>query len=301
MNTTLEAMIEVRWVARGGQGAVTASNILASAGYLAGYHGVQAIPFYGAERRGATVSAFTRLSNTAIRARSLIYEPTVLIVCDPKLAKQLDTTLGVRSAKHIILNSRQNPEAISLDREVKIGTVDATSIAETLSLKVAGIPVYNTLMLGAFAKTTELISLEQVQTAIKNYFDPKIAQLNVEAAKIAYNQTYVGLSQASAKYLDSSITEEKLDINHLSELPATPISTPTKLAMGTLTGTWRDFRPVLNSNLCTGCMQCWLHCPDGVITMSSEESPIFDYDYCKGCGICVHECRPKAIILEKEV
>lgn len=293
-------IIEVKWLGRGGQGAVTASNILATAAYMEGYKGVQAFPFFGSERRGAPVSAFTRLGDREVRIRSLIYEPDILIVLDPMLPMQIDVTTGLERGGYIILNTPQKPSDVSLKGDLKIATIDAASIAEELNLKVAGIPIYNTPMLGAFSKATEVVKLGAIKKAITKYFGVKRAELNVKAAEIAYERTMIGGCCTGSSSTGPPKMVEDLEIKSFKELPASLVSKPTKASMGGPTGTWREYRPVLNKEKCEKCMLCWLYCPDGVITMSEEKYPIFDYDYCKGCGICAHECRFEAIELLKE-
>ena len=293
-------IIEVKWLGRGGQGAVTASNILATAAYMEGYKGVQAFPFFGAERRGAPVSAFTRLSDREIRIRSLIYEPNIVIVLDPMLPMQIDVAAGIKRGGYIILNTPQKPSDVSLKGDLRIAAIDAVSIAEELNLKVAGIPIYNTPMLGAFSKATDVVKLGAIREAIVKHFGVKRAELNVKAAQIAYERTTIGGSCTSSCSADTPKMVEDLEIKSFKELPASPVSKPTKASMGAPTGTWREHRPVLNKEKCEKCMLCWLYCPDGVITMSEKKYPIFDYEYCKGCGICAHECRFEAIKLLRE-
>jgi 2-oxoacid:acceptor oxidoreductase gamma subunit (pyruvate/2-ketoisovalerate family)/2-oxoacid:acceptor oxidoreductase delta subunit (pyruvate/2-ketoisovalerate family) len=301
MKTKGAKLIEVKWLGRGGQGAVTASNILATAAYLEGYEGVQAFPFFGTERRGAPVSAFTRLSDREVRIRSLTYEPDVVIVLDPSLPMQINVTAGIKKDGYVVLNTSQSPSEVSLRGDFKIATVDASGIAEELNLKVAGTPIYNTPMLGAFSKATNIVKLDSIKEAIVKHFGVKRAELNVKAAEIAHERTAVADLRASSRLANpSKAGGGGLEIKSLKELPASPVSKPMKSSIGAPTGTWREHRPVLNEEKCEKCLLCWLYCPDGVITMSEDKYPIFDYEYCKGCGICVHECRFGAIELVRE-
>jgi 2-oxoacid:acceptor oxidoreductase gamma subunit (pyruvate/2-ketoisovalerate family)/2-oxoacid:acceptor oxidoreductase delta subunit (pyruvate/2-ketoisovalerate family) len=294
-------MIEVKWMGRGGQGVVTASEILATAAYLEGYKGIQAFPFFGGERRGAPVSAFTRFGTQEIRLRSLIYEPDVVIVLDPMLPMQMDVAVGIRKGGCIVLNSPRKLSALNLKGDFIVATVDALSIAEELNLKVAGIPVYNTPMLGAFSKSTNMVKLESITKAIIKYFGPKLAELSVKAAEMAYESTAVVGSYTYSKLVDPPTGGKGLEIKSFKELPMWPVSKPMKASMGAPTCTWREHRPALNKEKCKKCMLCWLYCPEGVIGITEEKYPIFDYEYCKGCGICVHECRFGAIELIREV
>ncbi len=175
-------MIEIRFHGRGGQGAVTAARLLAEAAFLEGKH-AQAFPFFGAERRGAPVLAFTRIDDKQIRTRTQVYEPDYVVVLDPLLPEAVDVASGIKQGGTIVLNSKkavQFPHA-------KTAFVDASSVArETL-----GVPITNTAMLGALAKATGLVKLESLTETIKRYFSSKLSEKNVTAIKVAYERTRV--------------------------------------------------------------------------------------------------------------
>lgn len=183
-------MIEVRWHGRGGQGAVVASRILALAAYMDGYKGVQAFPFFGMERRGAPVLAFTRISKDDVRIRSQVYEPDVVVVLDPLLPKIVEVTGGLKPKGYIVLNSRQKPSEVKWAKNYKTATVDALGISKKLNLKVAGFQVFNTPMLGALARATKVVKIASVKKAITDYFGEKRGKMNIEAAEIAYENTF---------------------------------------------------------------------------------------------------------------
>lgn len=86
----------------------------------------------------------------------------------------------------------------------------------------------------------------------------------------------------------------------LKDLPLTILSRPTIASAGK-TGFWRTFRPVIALSKCTGCLLCWIFCPEGCIKRGEKDMPEVDYDYCKGCGVCANECRLGAITMEREV
>lgn len=175
-------MIEVRFHGRGGQGAVTAARLLAEAAFLEGKH-CQAFPFFGAERRGAPVLAFTRIDTKPIRTRTQVYEPDHVVVLDPSLLEIVDVAAGAKEGGTITLNSKKPVEFPSL----KTAFLDATSLA----MEVLGVPITNTAMLGAFAKATKLVSLDSVVKAVESYFSAKLAEKNVNAVKTAYERTEV--------------------------------------------------------------------------------------------------------------
>ncbi|MFX1485901.1 MAG: 2-oxoacid:acceptor oxidoreductase family protein [Promethearchaeota archaeon] len=180
-------MYEIRWHGRGGQGAVTASYVLVDAAYRDGYEGVQSFPFFGAERRGAPVKAFTRISKTMIYSRCQIYEPDAIIVLDPTLLDIVDVTEGLKRGGVIVANANEVPKKWR-NKNWKIYIVDATAIALEVGLIVAGSPVLNTPMLGAFAKATGLVRLERIKEAISNKWKGKAGERNIKAAELAYEQ-----------------------------------------------------------------------------------------------------------------
>jgi 2-oxoacid:acceptor oxidoreductase gamma subunit (pyruvate/2-ketoisovalerate family) len=178
-------MIEIRWHGRGGQGGVTSAELLAKAAYHDGYKGVQAFPYFGAERRGAPVRAFTRISDREINVRSQIYEPDIVAVLDSGIVELIDISEGLKKNGKIIINTPKKPDEIQIPKG-HIYTYDGTSIALKYGLLVAGLPVVNTTMLGAFAKATGLVKLETVQDVIKQKWPGKIGERNAQGAQEAY-------------------------------------------------------------------------------------------------------------------
>ncbi len=179
-------MIEIRWHGRGGQGGVTAAELLAKAAYVDGYKGVQAFPFFGAERRGAAVKSFTRISDEEINVRSQVYTPNVVAVLDSTLLDFVDVTEGLQEGGKVIVNSPKSPKELDLATG-HVYTYDGTGIALKLGLLVAGLPVVNTTMLGAFAKATGLVKIETVQKIICENWSGKVGERNAEGAKDAYD------------------------------------------------------------------------------------------------------------------
>jgi 2-oxoacid:acceptor oxidoreductase gamma subunit (pyruvate/2-ketoisovalerate family) len=161
-------LIEIRFHGRGGQGAVTAANILAEAAFREGKD-VQAFPYFGVERRGAPVTAFTKIDDDPIRVRSQIYEPDFVVVLDQSLLKSIDVALGLKSEGIILVNIDKKPETIKkeIKGDFKIATVDATGIAIRHTLGTKAAPIVNTAILGAFAKVTGLVKIESIVDSIK--------------------------------------------------------------------------------------------------------------------------------------
>lgn len=179
-------MKEIRIHGRGGQGGVTAAELLARAAFKEGKW-VQAIPFFGAERRGAPVKAFARISDKPILIRSQVYSPDYVIVLDSTLLDLLDVTEGLKKDGTVIINTTKKPDEMGL-KQGRLTTVDATGIALELELVVAGLPVLNTTMMGAFARATEEVKLESVLDAIREEWAGAAGEKNVKAASLAYER-----------------------------------------------------------------------------------------------------------------
>jgi pyruvate ferredoxin oxidoreductase gamma subunit len=180
---------EIRWHGRGGQGAITAAKILAQAAYLEGYRGVTAAPSFGAERRGAPVSASTRIASQKIMVVSQVESPNVVVVLDHTLLKYDEVTSGLVKGGWLILNSWRHPKEIDLGGEFNIATADATRVCSSLGLVVAGLTVVNTAILGAFIRATEVVSMASVEKAIRERFSDSQVGINLAAVAQTYEIT----------------------------------------------------------------------------------------------------------------
>ena len=180
-------MFQVRIHGRGGQGVVTAAELLSVAAFREGRH-AQAFPSFGSERTGAPVVAFCRLDNRPIRLREPILAPDALIIQDPTLLHQVDVFGGLRKDGYILINTSRSFEDLGLGeyaagfRAERLCTVPATEFA----LKHVGRPLPNAALLGGFAALTQQISLESVNAAIREKFPAKVAEPNVAAATEAF-------------------------------------------------------------------------------------------------------------------
>jgi len=181
-------MLEIRFHGRGGQGAVKASDILAMAAFREGKE-VQAFPFFGVERRGAPVTAFTRISDNEIRIHCYIYEPDVLVVLDPTLIAAVPLTDGLKPNGKIIINTERQPKDFSFPEteNPKVYTVDCSSIALKYGLGTRAAPIVNTAILGLVSRATGLASIESIMEAIKEKI-PINKEKNALAAKESYDQ-----------------------------------------------------------------------------------------------------------------
>jgi pyruvate ferredoxin oxidoreductase gamma subunit len=180
-------MLQVRFHGRGGQGVVTAAEMLSIAAFEQGRH-AQAFPSFGSERTGAPVVAFCRIDDREIRLREPILAPDVLIVQDPTLLHQVDVFQGLRPDGYVLINSRRSFNELGVGdmarsfRRERLVTVPATEIA----LKHLGRPLPNAVLLGGFAALSGLVTLAAVSHAIRTKFSGKVAEGNVAAAAEAF-------------------------------------------------------------------------------------------------------------------
>jgi pyruvate ferredoxin oxidoreductase gamma subunit len=182
-------MYEIRWHGRGGQGAVTSAKILADAAFRSGFAGVTSQPSFGAERRGAPITASTRLADEPLRILSQVTEPDIIVVLDESLLTVADATAGMKPGGTVIVNSAKAPGEFALRDDLHVVTSDVTGAARAVDLIVGGQPMVSTAILGAFARATSLVTMENVETAIGHVFTGSAAKKNIEAARVAFECT----------------------------------------------------------------------------------------------------------------
>jgi len=181
------SMIEIRIHGRGGQGVVTAAELLASAAFRDGKV-AQAFPSFGSERMGAPVTAFCRISSNSIRSREPVAHPNVLLILDSTLLHQMDVFTGLSDQGIVLMNSTRKVEELGLKDwmlqhpEVKIYSFPASDLAE----RHLGRPIANVGMVGGFASITGAITKASVEQAIKEKFPGKIGELNAHVAAEAF-------------------------------------------------------------------------------------------------------------------
>ena len=180
-------MFQSRIHGRGGQGVVTAAELLSVAAFYDGKY-AQAFPSFGSERTGAPVVAYARFDDKRIRLREPVQQPDALIIQDPTLLHQVDVFSGMRDDGYILINTTKTWAELGLeslahsDYEYRRLTVPASEYA----MKYIGRPLPNAALLGGYAAATRQVALESVVRAIKERFPPKIAEANVLAAREAY-------------------------------------------------------------------------------------------------------------------
>ncbi len=190
---TATELIEIRWHARGGQGAVTAAKMLAEMTLAKGMY-FQAFPEYGAERMGAPIQCFNRLSHQKIGIYSAVTDPAYVVVVDITLLRTVDITKGLAHDGNIIINSKKDPATVRELYEIKgrkIATVDATRISqEALGRYMPNIPI-----LGSILKVIGILTLAEAEECLRNSFSNKFAHKivegNLKALAMGYNEVII--------------------------------------------------------------------------------------------------------------
>ena len=190
----MKDLIEIRWHGRGGQGAKTASLLLADAAFNTGKY-IQGFPEYGPERMGAPITAYNRISNTPIRVHSNIYEPDFVVVVDDTLLDSVPVTAGLKTDGAIVINTKQDDETLKeklKDYSGSIYKIDARKISE----EALGRYFPNTPMLAAIVKVSEIMSdeafLADMIGSFKHKFakKPEVIEGNMKALEMALSEVH---------------------------------------------------------------------------------------------------------------
>ena len=188
----MDNLIEIRWHGRGGQGAKTASLLLADAAFNTGKY-IQGFPEYGPERMGAPITAYNRISDTPITVHSNIYEPDYVVVVDDTLLESVNVTAGLKSTGAIVINTTKSADylkSVLKGYEGKIYTIDARKV----SMECLGKYFPNTPMLAAIVKVTGIMSdeafIKDMEGSFKHKFakKPEVIEGNMNAIKMALNE-----------------------------------------------------------------------------------------------------------------
>ncbi len=177
-------VLEIRFHGRGGQGAVIASELLAQAAFLEGKH-PQSFPFFGVERRGAPVTAFTRIDDKPIQIRTSVTEPDIVVVLDAGLMRTINVIAGLKPDGLLLVNTELPPDKVPTAFKGLIATIDATVIALAHGLGTKAMPIVNTAVLGALARASGIVGLASVRKAVLD-FVPAKQEANRMAAEAAF-------------------------------------------------------------------------------------------------------------------
>ena len=288
----------MRFHGRGGQGAKTASRILGGAAFNDGRF-AQDFPIYGAERRGAPVTAFTRFSDEEIRERGFIFSPDISAVMDDSLISDpmANPFAGLRKGGVAVVNTTKPSGSVLPDRDdVTVITVDLTGIA----LKVLGKPI---LSAGIAAAAARIAGVRK--EALLSALEEELGDIGLSSEMVAKNVEF-----ATAIYREIAPLKLKTE-----ELPTTmelvPLAvvvseggiekvTNTGNSFARHTGNWRTFKPTIDYAKCTNCLICYAYCPESAMSVGEDGRVKIDYDNCKGCMICMTECPLRAVTQSRE-
>ncbi|MFI7413457.1 2-oxoacid:acceptor oxidoreductase family protein [Streptomyces sp. NPDC049627] len=191
-------MFQVRVHGRGGQGAVTAAELLSVAAFLEGRY-AQAFPSFGSERTGAPVVAFCRIDDRPIRVREPVTRPDALVIQDATLLHQVNVFEGLVPGGSVLINSPNSPDELGLATLTgRILTVPATALA----VRHLGRPVPNLVLLGGLAALTGCVTIDALTTAVRDRFPGGLGTANAAAAEEAYDHIRVQREESAHAQAD---------------------------------------------------------------------------------------------------
>ena len=296
-------MLRIRFHGRGGQGMKTASRIVGSAAFHAGFV-VQDSPIYGAERRGAPMAAFTRIAKEAIRERGAITFPDLVIVADESLLLDpaAQPLAGCDTHTTLLINTTKDETTVRSLAETcgRFLVADFTALALERTQTLASLST----ALGVAVSSLLGLSLTDALAGLDDEFSEHLSTLQKKANRelgqaafaLASQWTPVQECEESRPMTTPALVDVAFDPPY--------VAAPSIYAVGNSperkTGSWRQFRPVLTVEKCTRCWICFVRCPEAAISLDAHDYPTVDYDECKGCLLCVHECPTHAFAAEKE-
>lgn len=294
-------MYRIRFHGRGGQGMKTASRIVGSALFMAGFE-VQDAPRYGAERRGAPIFAYVRADHEPIFERGLIGRPDLVVVADDSLPAVPAAGVLPGLDGHSVLFIISTASAETWRARLGVALAAARIIvlpppAEDGDDQVS----VSALAAGAAAGLLGLVAREQLGQAIMEEladYPPAVRQANLERALAAFDAMaeHAGCVAERTDDTASARPVDWVDLPHDAADIASASIDAGATSVLVRTGLWRTMRPVIDLERCRKCTWvCGSYCPDGVIAVNGEGFPEIDYEHCKGCMICVAQCPTHAI------
>ncbi|MFQ5443372.1 MAG: 2-oxoacid:acceptor oxidoreductase family protein [Nitrospinales bacterium] len=288
-------MLRIRFHGRGGQGIKTASQILGTAGYLAGFQ-AQDFPLYGVERRGAPIVAYTRLDSDIIRERGAIPHPDLIMIGDETLLETLPMAPLIGADEHtaIFINSTHSPS--ELKQHYKLPALPQSLNLTDLCLQyIKHEMVLSTALAAASVQLSGRIRMELMEHGIRK----EMLEANLALAQTVFDAT---APAHFTRRVESKLISSELALPDIDALPrAAPVILSEANMQLRKTGNWRLYRPEINEELCNNCWICFARCPEGTISVDENLKPQIDYDHCKGCLICAEECPTHAIQFTREV
>ncbi len=293
-------MIRVRFHGRGGHGVKTASRVVGTAAFLAGYQS-QDSPVYGAERRGAAVTAFARISREPILERGMIEHPDLIIVADETLLN--DAAAGVLSSQQtasaVFVNTISDESQMS---EYGITTKVITCDLNGHSLRLLGRASALSAGLGAAAaRMVGIISEAQMLEALREELEHLgVPEDDIDKNVLVAREVFAAVPEVAFEPGQIPAAASAARIEYDGPLVGTPSVLNAGNSVLRHTGAWRVERPVIDRDVCTRCGLCFAECPDAAISLDEDGFPVIDYDHCKGCMICREICPLEGIHTEKE-
>lgn len=297
-SSSKDELTSIRFHARGGQGGVTAAQLVVYA-----YNGpAKCFPKFGAERMGSPTEAYAKVSPdpSAIRSNEQVYTPRYVCVLDDSIIRDICVTDGLSSGGWVIINTVKNVETIRKftgRNDVNYALVDATGLA----IEKLGRPITNTAILGALVKVSGLFTLEDLEKAIKQQFRGDLIKKNADLIKAVFDK--VQIYKVDIPY-DPKKAEKPL-WNHLElnyggakdyEIGAVWYTPGASLKVNT--GSWGAYEISFDPSHCIQCQNCYFACPDMAILREQQANGEWDVlgtdaMHCKGCRLCCEVCPGK--------
>ena len=293
-------MLRIRFHGRGGHGVKTSGRILATAAFQARYE-CQDSPVYGAERRGAAVVAFARISDEPILERGAINHPDLIVLADETLLKSPAASVlnGQETASAVFINSASAESLVDeFDIQPRVVGFDVSGRTQEILGRASALSAG---LAAAAAKLIGLISEEQLLAAMREEFEhlhltEEVLGKNIQIAR----EIFAALPTVEMQRTEPKAGSVVAPVDYAGALQGTPSVLHAGNAEQRQTGSWRVERPVVDRDICTRCGLCFVECPDGAISLDEYGYPVIDYDHCKGCMICREVCPLHAIETEKE-
>ncbi len=309
-------MLRITLLGLGGQGIKTAEHIIGRAAFLHGYN-VQDQPLYGAERRGAPVFAFIRISNTQILSRGYIDSTDFLVVADyySLLRPELHNFLKkIKKGGIILFNTTNNEEKIREEFSIPYTTQIVTFDLDSMAKKILNDNVLSSGLAGAvckildfdFTKLEEAIKIEMKEILSLDEQGNELSLLNknIELAKSTFQS--LSLSTINERIVSKDNEYDDFEDNKIINVPnhhlniSKCIITNTGNTSQVIRKGWNLFKPIIDYDKCTKCRICFVYCPDSAITIDKQNFPQVNYNFCKSCNICYTECPVNAIDMRRK-
>lgn len=282
----------------------TASRIVGTAAFIEGYY-AQDFPVYGAERRGAPIMAFTRMSDNPILERGIITQPDINIIADETLLDDnaANVLQGTWNGTVTVVNTHYTHSHVKETYKVngEVATVDITEIV----LKIIDKPALSSVAAASACKLTGMISKDSLKEAVIKeladiYLKKRVIEKNVEAALVCFDKT-PDISTSKFNHSDGCNENKIVRLEYANPCAGSPSVYARGNTIMKKTGNWRLFKPVIDYGECSRCRACFVHCPHSCISIDESGYPRIDYENCKGCFTCMDECPKNVISREREV